>query len=262
MSTHIDPTSIVSQGAELGENVRVGPYSILESGVVIGERTEISSSCLIRSGTRIGRECKVFHGTVIGELPQDIRHKGGESFCLIGDKNMIREYVTIHRATEEGGATVVGDGNYLMAYAHVAHNCKIGDGVIVANATSLAGYVQVEDYAMISGLCPVHQWVKIGTHSIIGGGYRVPKDVPPYCLAAGDPLRVCGLNWVGLNRHNFPKETLRILKEAYRILFRSKLNTSQALEKIRNGLPQIEEIDHLTAFIENSERGIIKGGQR
>lgn len=261
MSTHIHPTSIVDQGAELGDNVRVGAYSIIEDGVVIGDGTEISSSCLIRRGTTTGRDCRIFHGAVLGELPQDVRHKGDESFCTIGDGNILREYVTIHRATDEGGTTAVGNGNYLMAHAHVAHNCRIGDEVIIANATLLAGYVQVEDYAMVSGLCPVHQFVRIGSHSMIGGGYRVTKDVPPYCLAAGDPLRVHGLNIVGLKRRNFAEETLRILKEAYRILFRSRLNTSQALQKIKNGLPPIKEIHHLTEFIEGSKRGIIKGGQ-
>lgn len=261
MSTHIHPTALVSQGAELGENVNVGPYSILEDGVVIGDGTAVSSSCLIKTGTRIGKDCKLFHGTVIGELPQDVRHKGDDSSCVIGDGNIIREYVTIHRATDEGGVTSVGDRNYLMAYVHVAHNCRIGNDVVIANATELAGYVQVDDYAMVSGLCPVHQFVRIGSHSMIAGGYRVPKDVPPFCLAAGDPLRVRGLNVVGLRRRNFEEQTLSILKEAFRILFRSSLNTTQALQKIKNGLPQIKEIGHLTQFIELSERGIIKGSQ-
>lgn len=261
MNTHIHHTAIVSKRAELGENVKIGPYSIVEDGVVIGEGTDVSSSCLIKSGTRIGRDCAIFHGAVIGELPQDVRHKGDESFCTIGEGNVLREYVTIHRATDQGGVTSLGDGNYLMAYVHVAHNCRIGDAVTIANATELAGYVQVDDYAMISGLCPVHQFVRIGSHSMIAGGYRVPKDVPPYCLAAGDPLRVHGLNIVGLKRRNFDEETLRILKEAFRILFRSKLNTTQALKRIKNGLPQIKEIEHLTQFIELSERGIIKGEQ-
>lgn len=259
MSVYTHETSVVSKGARLDESVKVGPYSIIEDGVTIGERTEISSFCLIRRGTVIGRDCRIFHGAVIGELPQETKQRGGGGFCWVGNGNTIREYVTIHRATDEDGATVVGDGNYLMAYVHVAHNCKIGSGVTIANATNIAGWVEIEDYAVISGLCPVHQWVRIGTHAMIGGGYRVPKDVPPYCLAAGDPLRVRGLNLIGLRRHGFPKETLSILKEAYRILFRAKLNTSQALESIANGLPQIEEIEHLVQFIEGSKRGIVKG---
>ncbi len=259
MSVYTHETSVVSNGARLDESVKVGPYSIIEDGVTIGERTEVSSFCLIRKGTLIGRDCRIFHGAVIGELAQETNQRGGGGFCWIGNGNTIREYVTIHRGADEDGATVVGDGNYLMAYVHVAHNCEIGTGVTIANATNIAGWVEIEDYAVISGLCPVHQWVRIGTYAMIGGGYRVPKDVPPYCLAAGDPLRVRGLNLVGLRRHGFPGDTLSVLKEAYRILFRSKLNTGQALEKIRSGLPQTEEIEHLVQFIEGSKRGIVKG---
>lgn len=253
----IDGTARVSPKAKFGKGVTVGPFTIIGDHVRIGENTKIGPYCWI-DWAEIGRDNQISQGVIIGNPPQDLKYQGRKSLCRIGDGNIIREYVTIHRASGSDGDTRIGSRNYLMAYSHVAHNCLIDDLVILANAANLAGYVQVEDGAVVSGLVPVHQFVKIGCYSIIGGGFRVPKDVVPYGLAGGYPIRIQGLNTVGLRRNKFPRETRQVLKLAYRYLFRSNLNTNQALRKIQNELPSLHEINHLVEFIETSERGIIK----
>ncbi len=250
----IHKTAIIGGDTSLGKDVKVDAYSIIEEGVEIGDGCEIGNYVCIKRGTKMGKNNKVYQGTVIGNPPQDLSFKGGETFVRIGSNNTIREYVTIHRATGEG--TIIGNDNFLMAYCHIAHNVKIGNGVIIANAAQLAGFVLVFDCAFISGLCPVHQFVRIGEYSIIGGGYRIPKDVLPYSLTAGDPLRARGVNVVGLKRHNFGKKSIDILNRAFRFLLSRELNTHQAIEMIRKKLPQREEIKHLIEFIESSERGV------
>jgi UDP-N-acetylglucosamine acyltransferase len=252
----IDKTAVIDRDAFIGKNVKVGAYSIIEGGVEIGDGCEIEKYVCIKRGTKIGRNNKIYEGAVIGNPPQDVNFKGKESSVNIGSNNIIREYITVHRATGEGEETVIGNDNFLMAYCHIAHNVRIGNGVIIANAAQLAGYVQVFDCAFISGLCPIHQFVRIGDYSTIGGGYRVPKDVLPYSLTAGDPLRARGVNIVGLQRHNFSKESISILKKAFRLLLSRELNTHQAIERIREELPLKEEIKHLIEFIESSERGV------
>jgi len=253
----IHATAIISPKAELGEKVSVGPYSVIGDRVRIGDNTVIGSHCWV-DWAEIGRNNQISHGVVIGTPPQDVKYKGRETVCRIGDDNVIREYVTIHLASGSQGDTTVGNGNYLMAYSHVAHNCHIGDLVILANAANLAGYVLVEDGAVVSGLVPVHQFVRIGCYSIIGGGYRVPKDIVPYALAGGYPIKIYGLNIVGLRRNNFPPEVRHTLKDAYHYLFRSNLNTSQALARIKGELPPLQEVNHLVEFVETSERGIVR----
>ncbi|MCH7759960.1 acyl-ACP--UDP-N-acetylglucosamine O-acyltransferase [candidate division TA06 bacterium] len=256
--THIHKTAIVHPKANLGEGVEIGPYSIVGENVVIGEKTTISSSCLIEGWTTIGKECRIFHGAVIGTPPQDVKYKDKTSYCSIGDRNIFREYSTTHRATGEGETTRIGNENFIMAYVHIAHNCEIGSGVVIANGATLAGYVLVEDKAFISGLCPVHQFVRIGTLSFIGGGYRVPQDLVPYMMATGYPLRTTGLNREGLKRNGIVNGTRKTLKEVYRILFRSGLNTSQALSKIEEDFPPLPEVQHILHFIKSSKRGITK----
>jgi len=257
-SSKIHETAIVHPKANLGEGVEIGPYTLIGENVTIGEKTWIGSSSLIEGWTTIGRECRIFHGAVIGTPPQDVKYMGEETFCRIGDRNIFREYSTVHRATGEGEETRIGNDNFIMATAHIAHNCKIGSGVIVANGTTLAGHVQVEDKAFISGLCPIHQFVRIGSLSMIGGGCRVTQDMVPYMMGAGYPLRIVGLNLVGLKRNGIVDGTQKILKDAYRILFRSGLNTSQATMRMEEELPQIPEIQHLLHFIQSSKRGITK----
>jgi len=221
----------------------------------------LGAGVVVEGPTRIGKNCRLAHHAVVGSVPQDLKYKGGRSLVEIGDSNVIREFVTINRATEEGAKTVVGNGNLLMAYVHLAHDCVIGNNVILANAVNLAGYVTIYDSACVGGLTPIHQFVRIGRHSFIGGGSRVPKDVPPFVRAAGNPLRVVGLNSVGLMRKGFTQEVRLELKRLYRLFFRSGLNTSQALARIEAELSDIPEVKEFVQFVRSSERGVERGGE-
>lgn len=252
----IHPTAIVDKKVILGKGVKIGPYAVIDGNVKIGDETEICSYVRIKGDVTIGKENEIYEGAVIGNPPQDIKFKGGKAEVIIGNCNQIKEFVTIHGGEET--PTIVGDGNFLMAYVHLAHNCKTGTGVIICNATQVSGCVEIEDYAFVSGLCPIHQFIRIGCYSMIAGGYRVPKDVPPYALVSSDPLRVYSLNIVGLKRHKFPQKTISTLKQAFNILFFSQLNTSQALQRIKDSLSQISEIKHIIEFTEKSSRGIVK----
>lgn len=255
---NIHPTAIVDPKAELGKDISIGPFTIINEGVRIGDNIQIGSNVLIDSGTIIGKNCRIHHGAVLGSPPQDLKFGGEKTFLEIGENTIIREYATLNRGTKHRGKVTVGSNCFIMIYAHVAHDCIVGNNVILANSVNLAGHVTIEDYAIIGGVVPVHQFTKIGAHSIIGGGFRVPKDVPPYILAGGYPLRYMGLNIIGLKRRNFPESTLLILRKACRILFQSKYNTTQAVEKIKSEIEPIPEIKHLLEFIQKSERGIIK----
>ena len=253
----IHPTAIVDLSAELADDVQIGPYSIIEGNVQIGAGTIIDSHAHIYAGARIGSGARVHHCAVIANVPQDLKFHGEDSVAIIGDNTVVREFVTIHRGTEATGKTVIGKNCFVMAYAHVAHDCVIGDNVILVNAVNVAGHVHIEDWVIIGGVVPVHQFVRIGCHSMIGGGYRIAKDVPPYILAAGEPLEYGGLNSIGLRRRGFSASILRELKEAYRLIYKSNLNVSQALEKIKGNGNIISEVANVVDFIENSERGII-----
>jgi len=255
---NIHKAAIIHKNAVIGDNVKIGPFAVIDEHVEIGTGTEIGPSVHITGWTRIGEGCKIHHGASLGNYPQHVDFRGEKSFLNIGKQNIIREFVTIHRATGEGQSTTIGDDNFIMAYVHIAHNCKIGNHTIIANGSQLAGFVEVEDFAFISGLCPIHQFVRIGAYSMIGGGYRVSKDVPPYALVADNPLRVCGLNIVGLRRHGFDNEAIEVLKQAFKIIFFSSFNTTQAIKEVRQNLPMTAEINHLIEFIERSKRGVIK----
>ncbi len=255
---NIHPTAIVDPKVELGKDISIGPYTIINEGVQIGDNVQIGSNVLIDTGTIIGKNCKIHHGAVLGTPPQDLKFGGEKTFLEIDENTVIREYATINRGTKHRGKVTVGSNCFIMIYAHIAHDCIVGNNVILANSVNLAGHVTIEDYAIIGGVVPVHQFTKIGAHSIIGGGFRVPKDVPPYILAGGYPLRYMGLNVIGLKRRNFSENTLITLKKACRILFQSKYNTTQAVEKIKSEIELIPEIKHLLEFIKKSERGIIK----
>jgi len=261
MSPTLDTRAVVSANAHLENDVVVGPNSIIEDDVVIGSGTQIASNVLVASGTRIGKDCRIHHGAVLGTIPQDLKFKGESTTLEIGDHTTIREYATLNRGTHERQKTTVGNHCFIMAYAHVAHDCDVGNHVILANSVNMAGHVVIEDYVIIGGLSPIHQYVRIGGHSMIGGGFRVPKDVPPYILAGHEPMVFQGLNIVGLKRRNFPAETIDLLEEAYRILYQSRLNVSQAVERIKSELPQTPEIQHILGFVSASKRGII-GGRR
>lgn len=258
MNTSIHPTAIVHPKAELDEDVKIGPYCIIGPNTRIGKKTRIGPSAIIEEWTEVGEECIISQGVIIGTLPQDTGFEKKKSFVKIGDRNLIREYTTIHRGSKEESTTYIGNDNFFMVYSHIAHNCLIENGVVIANAGTLGGYVTVEKKAMIGGLSAVHQYVKIGAYSIIGGCSKVVKDIPPYTKADGRPARLWGLNSVGLRRANFSLETRNILKKAYKILFRSSLNTTQALREIDNELEANPEIQHLCRFIESSKRGISK----
>jgi UDP-N-acetylglucosamine acyltransferase len=258
MATAIDATAVVAPRAQLGVGVRIGPYAIVGENVQVGDHTVIGPHAVLDGWTEIGAECKIHVGAVIGVEPQDLKYDGAKSWVRIGQGNVIREYATVHRATEEDGETRIGDQNLLMAYVHVAHNCVIGNHVILANAVNLAGHVLIEDFAIVGGVTPVHQFVRIGAHSFIGGGSRVPQDIPPYVRCAGNPLRVAGLNSVGLARRGFAPEVVAELKRAYRVIYRSDLNVSQALERIRAELRPYPEVNNFVSFIASSERGITK----
>ncbi len=256
--TVIHPTAIVEQGAVLGADVEIGPYCIVAGNVQLGDRCRLGSMVRLDGWTAVGEECRFFHGAAIGGEPQDLKFCGARSLVRIGARNTFREFCTVNRATEEGDATVLGDDNLIMAYAHVAHNCIIGDRAILANSANLAGHVEIGDYVIIGGVTPVHQFVRVGAHSIVGGGCRVPKDVPPFVRTAGNPLRVFGLNIVGIERRGFAAEVVAELKKLYRIFFRSQLVKEKAVEMIRKQCRPLPEIDLFCKFVESSERGLTR----
>lgn len=252
----IHPTAIVHPDAELGEGVEIGPYSVVESTVKIGDRTRVGSRVSLEGCTSLGEECEIFTGAVIGSVTQDKKYDGGVSYVKIGNRNKIREYVTVNPGTKEGTETVIGNDSLIMAYAHVAHDCIIGDRVILANNATLAGHVIVEDRAIVGGLSAVHQFVRIGSLSIVGGCSKVVQDVPPFMMVDGHPAKACGLNTVGLDRAGIPKEEKALLKKAFKILFRSRLTVKSAMARIRSELPDSPSLRTLLEFLKFSERGI------
>jgi UDP-N-acetylglucosamine acyltransferase len=256
----IHPTAIVDPKAEIGEGVEIGPYSVIEKGVSIGERTKIGSHVVIREGTQIGKQSQIFQFASIGEAPQFLGYKGEKTSLEIGDQNIIREFVTLHRGTPYGGGkTVIGNNNYFMAYSHVAHDCQIGNEVIMSNAATLAGHIVIEDRAIIGGLAAIHQFCRGGTYAFIGGVTGVLLDIPPYTKAQGDLARLFGLNSVGLKRANFSEETMRALKKAYRIIFRSGLTLEKAMKTVgEEEISQTPEVQHFLHFIQHSKRGITR----
>jgi len=213
---------------------------------------------LIQGNTTIGKNCKVFTGAVIGSAPQDLKYKGEKSFIKIGDNNIIREYATINRATGEDGLTSIGNDNFIMAYSHIAHDCVINNDCIIANCGTLAGHVKIEDKAVVGGLVAVHQFVRVGSLSIIGGCSKVVQDIPPYSTCDGHPTKVFGLNMLGLRRAQIPKDNITKLKHAFKLLFQAGLSISHALEKIKEEIPICPEVEHLIDFTKTSKRGICR----
>ena len=259
----IHPTALVDKTVELGEGVTVGPYSIIQGRVVIGDGTRIGPHVVIKDLTTIGNKCEIFQFAVVGEIPQDLKFQGEESHLIIGDGNTIREFSTLHRGTAGGGGvTRIGHGNLFMAYTNVAHDCQVGNGVIMSNAATLAGHITVEDYAILGGLSAVHQFCHVGAHAFIGGCSAVHRDVPPYAMAVGNRAKLVGLNLVGLKRHGFTDSSLQPLKRAFELLFLSDLNQKEAITRIKTELPQTLEIQHLLAFLEVSERGLLSADVR
>ena len=254
----IHETAVIYPGARLGRDVEVGPYSVIGENVFIGDGTKIGSHVVIEGWTTIGKDCQIHHGACVGNAPQDLKFKGEKTFVYIGDNTIIREFVTINRATGEGEETRIGSNCLLMGTVHIAHNCVIGNNVVISNHAGLAGHVTVEDRAIISGLSGVHQFVKIGRNAMVGGASKVVQDVPPFVIADGRPARVCGLNSVGIARAGLSEDVRRNLKRAYRILFRSGLKLSEAITTMEQELDSSEPVDHLLRFLRNVNRGICR----
>lgn len=258
-SASIHPTAIVHPDATLGAGVSVGPYTVIQGHVTVGPRTRIGAHCVLDGFTTIGEDCEIFTGAVLGSIPQDLKYRGEKSLLLIGDRNKIREYVTINPGTEGGGGkTVIGSDCLLMAYSHVAHDCLIGHQVVIANSAALAGHISVEDRAVIGGLVGIHQFVRVGSLAIIGGCSRVIQDVPPYAICVGNPAKVFGLNNEGLKRAGVSSEAKRQLHHAFKVLFHSKLSMSHALEQATQQADHCSELHHLLAFIRQSTRGVCR----
>ncbi len=255
-ATEVHATAVVDATVDLGAEVTVGPYAIVGPNVVIGDGTSIGPHVVIERDTVIGQACRIHAGAVLGGDPQDLKYMGESSRLVVGDRTVIREFVTLNRGTAARGQTEIGSDCLLMAYVHVAHDSVIGNNVIISNAVNMGGHVLIEDWVIVGGLTAIHQFVRIGCHAFVGGSAAVQKDVPPYMKAAGNPLSLYGLNKVGLQRRGFAGETRAELRRAYRLFFQSKLNVSQALERARTELRLLPEVQGLLAFIETSERGI------
>ena len=255
MAVTIHPTAIVAPDAELGKDIEVGPFSIIGPNCTVGDGCILWPRAMLERNVKLGARVKVGVGAVLGGDPQDLKFKGEETFAEIGEDTLIREYVTINRGTTDSFKTSVGARCLIMSYVHLGHDCHLADGVIVSSSTGLAGHVEIGPRAIINGMAGIQQFVRIGTFAYVGGHSAVRKDVPPYCRTDG--ARVLGLNKVGLQRNGFSPETVEALEQAYRYLFRSSLNVSQALKRIRDELASSTEIDTLLTFIENSERGVM-----
>ena len=262
MSIRIHPTAVIDASAQLGADVTVGPYAVIHDNVVIGDRCRIDSHAVILPYTRMGAENRVHSHALVGGEPQDLKFRGEISWLEIGTGNVIREFATLHRGTEGGGGvTRIGDGNLLMAYIHVAHDCQIGSHIVMSNNATLAGHVIVDDYAIISGLAAVHQFVRIGRHAFLGGMSGLSQDLPPWMLAAGARATVMGPNMVGLRRAGASSDTVRAMKEAYRIVWRSGLLRPEALKELKKVYSSSSEVYDFIEFIEKSDRGICPGAK-
>lgn len=260
-STRIHPTALVDPQAELGPGVEVGPYAVIEADVEVGEDTTIGPHVVLHGGTRIGRRNRIFAGVVIGCEPQDRAFRGERSFAVVGDDNVIREYVQISRATGPGAATVIGDRNYIMSTVHIAHNCRLGSDIVVVTGSGLAGHVQVADGAQIGGITGVHQFVRIGRLAMVGGKSALLQDLPPFVLASGVPARVRGLNRVGLVRAGIPQEEIERLWAAFRILYGLGLTPLHAVERIIREIGEEGLVGEFVGFVReslHSRRGLIR----
>lgn len=254
--TTVHPTAIIAPSARLGERVTIGAYARVGDHCTVGDGCTLAPGAVLELNVTLAANVRVGTGSILGGDPQDLKYKGEETFVEIGEGSVIREYATINRATSHSWKTVVGKGSFIMTYVHLAHDCRVGDGVIIGNGTQLAGHVTVEDRAIISGLVAVHQFARVGRHAFVGGCSRVAQDVPPFIKAVGNPVKLYGLNSVGLQRSGFDESVVRELKRAYRMMFRSELNVSQGLERARKEVQPLPEVQHFLDFIEQSDRGI------
>jgi UDP-N-acetylglucosamine acyltransferase len=257
MSVH--PTAVIDPKAEIGADVTIGPYCVVGPDVVLGDGCWLQNHVTVCGPTRIGARNRFHAYCSIGQQTQDLKYAGEPTYLEIGDENVFRESVTVNRATGKGDTTRIGHQGNFLAYSHIAHDCDVGNRVIFSNNGTLGGHVVVQEYAVLGGLTAVHQFCRIGKHSITGGCTKIVQDVPPYMIVDGNPCEVRGINLVGLERRGFSPDAIRALKEAYRILYRAKLNTKQALEELaKNGLAETSEVRDLIQFIESSQRGIVR----
>lgn len=236
----ISPLAYISPKAQIGKNVTIDAFAYIDDNVIIGDN------------------CHIFPNAVIGCVPQDLKYQGEETWTIIGDNCVLREFVTVHRGTASKGKTVVGNNNLIMAYCHIAHDCILHDNIIMSNVTQLAGEVEIDDYAVIGGGTLVHQFTHIGGHVMVQGGSKINKDIPPYAIVAREPIAFCGINSVGLNRRGFTPEQIHTIQEVYRLIYQSGMNTTQALEHIEATMPQSAERDMILNFVRNSTRGIVR----
>lgn len=253
----IHPTAIIAPDADIAGDVEIGAFAIIGEGCTIDSGCVIAPRATLERNVTLGRSVKVGIGTVLGGAPQDLKYAGEETTVEIDDGTVIREYATINRGTAHSFKTTVGTNCLLMSYVHIGHDCRIGNSVILSNVVQLAGHVTIEDKAIISGMSAVHQFARIGRHSFIGGMSRVSKDIPPFLKAVGNPVKLYGLNTIGLQRSGMDEETIRELKRAYRLLFRSDLNVTQAIERAQTEIEALPEVKELIRFVEASERGVV-----
>lgn len=251
--------SYIDPEAKLAKDVVIEPFVSISKNVEIGEGTWIGPNATIMEGARIGKNCKIYPGAVVSAIPQDLKFEGEDSITEIGDGTVIRECVTVNRGTKSKGKTIIGDNCLLMAYVHIAHDCILGNNVIIGNASQIAGEVEIDDFAILSGLVAVHQFARLGSHIMVSGGSLVRKDVPPYIRAAHEPLAYVGINSIGLRRRNFPNEKIQEIQDIYREIYLKGNNNSQAIKNIEKSMPESSERDEIVQFLKNSSRGIIKG---
>ena len=254
---NIHKTSIVDKSANIANDVEIGPFCIIDHNVTIGSGTKIMPYVHILPYTTIGENNIIHQGSTIGGIPQDLKYDNEKTELIIGNNNVIREYCTLNRGTSFLNKTEIGSNCLFMAYVHVAHDCIIGNSVILANGVQLGGHCEIGYHAIVGGMTPVHQFCKVGEHAFIGGGRVILQDVPPYILANGEPLKYSGINSVGLRRRNFDSETRKVIKDAYKLIYLSKLNRTQAIKEIENNFELTNEIQLILKFIKNSDRGLI-----
>ena len=251
---NIHPSAIVDPAAEIAEGAEIGPFCIIHGNVKIGAGTKLHSSVVVGEWTEIGENNEIFPGAVLGVAPQDLRYSGERAYTKLGHRNVIREYVTVHRASDAEGSTIIGDDNLLMAYTHVAHNCILGNQIVIANSCGIAGHVEIEDQAVLGGMCGLHQFVRVGKLAMLGGMAQIRQDIPPYAMVDGQPARVFGMNIRGMQRRGIDKDSRQALKASYRLILQSGLNLTQALNSIKANVDQVDEVKHLIGFLENPSK--------
>jgi UDP-N-acetylglucosamine acyltransferase len=254
----IHPTALVDSEAEIGDGTIIGPYCVVGAKVKLGPDCWMQHQVTLCGPLTTGAGNKFYAYCSIGQQTQDLKYRGEPTYLEIGEQNTFREFVTVNRSTSSGGKTRIGNRGNFLAYSHIGHDCDVGDGVVFSNNGTLAGHVKVGDYAVIGGLTAVHQFCRIGRYAITGGCSKIVQDIPPFMIADGNPAKIRGINIVGLERSGFSPDRIKLIKEAFRLIYRSKYNTRQAIEAIRNELPSSEDIDQIVEFIEHSGRGIIR----